>query len=35
MRDSLRHIEAPTDDVVTAEDVGSYKPGPAVPAGTR
>ena len=23
---SLRHIEAPIDDVVTAEDVGSYKP---------
>jgi len=26
---SLKHIEAPIDDVVTAEDVGSYKPGPA------
>src|SRR3954447_11763926 len=24
---SLRHIEVPIDDVVTAEDVGSYKPG--------
>src|SRR3954452_6233158 len=24
---SLRHIEAPIDAVVTAEDVGSYKPG--------
>ncbi|MEA2423848.1 MAG: 2-haloacid dehalogenase [Thermoleophilaceae bacterium] len=24
---SLKHIEAPIDDVVTAEDVGSYKPG--------
>jgi 2-haloalkanoic acid dehalogenase type II len=23
---SIRHIEAPIDDVVTAEDVGSYKP---------
>src|SRR5436190_11024391 len=23
---SLRHIEAPIDDMVTAEDVGSYKP---------
>jgi 2-haloalkanoic acid dehalogenase type II len=23
---SLRHIEAPIDDVVTADDVGSYKP---------
>lgn len=23
---SLRHIEAPIDDIVTAEDVGSYKP---------
>jgi 2-haloalkanoic acid dehalogenase type II len=23
---SLRHIEAPIDDVVTAEDVGTYKP---------
>jgi 2-haloacid dehalogenase len=26
---SLRHIEAPIDAVVTAEDVGSYKPAPA------
>jgi 2-haloacid dehalogenase len=26
---SLRQIEAPVDEVVTAEDVGSYKPGPA------
>jgi 2-haloacid dehalogenase len=26
---SLKHIEAPIDDVVTAEDVSSYKPGPA------
>jgi 2-haloalkanoic acid dehalogenase type II len=26
---SLKHIEAPIDDVVTAEDVRSYKPGPA------
>jgi len=25
---SLRHIETPIDDVVTAEDVRSYKPGP-------
>jgi 2-haloacid dehalogenase len=24
---SLKHIEVPFDDVVTAEDVGSYKPG--------
>jgi 2-haloalkanoic acid dehalogenase type II len=24
---SLRHIEAPIDDIVTADDVGSYKPG--------
>jgi 2-haloalkanoic acid dehalogenase type II len=24
---SLKHLEAPIDDVVTAEDVGSYKPG--------
>lgn len=24
---SIRHIEAPIDDVITAEDVGSYKPG--------
>src|SRR5436305_5032092 len=23
---SIRHIEAPVDDVITAEDVGSYKP---------
>ena len=26
---SLRHIEAPIDDVIVAEDVQSYKPGPA------
>jgi 2-haloalkanoic acid dehalogenase type II len=26
---SLKHIEAPIDDVVCAEDVGSYKPAPA------
>jgi 2-haloalkanoic acid dehalogenase type II len=26
---SLKHIGTPIDDVVTAEDVGSYKPGPA------
>jgi 2-haloalkanoic acid dehalogenase type II len=26
---SLKHIEAPIDEVVTAEDVGSYKPAPA------
>jgi 2-haloalkanoic acid dehalogenase type II len=26
---SLKHIEAPIHDVVTAEDVGSYKPAPA------
>lgn len=26
---SLRHIEAPIDAVVTAEDVGAYKPAPA------
>lgn len=26
---SLRHLEAPIDDVITAEDVRSYKPGPA------
>ena len=26
---SLRHIEAPIDDVVTAEDVGAYKPAAA------
>jgi FMN phosphatase YigB (HAD superfamily) len=26
---SLRHIEVPIDDVITAEDVGSYKPGGA------
>ena len=26
---SLRHIDVPFDEVVTAEDCGSYKPSPA------